>query len=130
MTATSIRVTCALIHRDDRLLAVRRSATMSQPGKWEFPGGKVQAGESDQDCLRRELAEELGLEVRILRQMTAVLHHYPDKSIELVPFVCQWTGGTLHLYEHDAWGWFGPDELSALDWSAADVPILAEWLAL
>lgn len=68
---------------------------MRMPLKWEFPGGKIELGESKADCLRREIQEELGIAIGIGRALTPVEHHYPDFSICLYPFVCTLESGTV-----------------------------------
>lgn len=127
--AKHLQVTCAIIERAGLVLAARRSATMSHPGKWEFPGGKIVPGESPAECLRREIREELGLAVRISNQLCLHTHHYPALTVTLHPFVCTITAGEPHLHEHAAIIWLSPAELFSLDWAEADLPVLAEYLA-
>lgn len=96
------------------------------PGKWEFPGGKIEAGENAESCILREIREELGTEVRIVRRLDPVEHHYPDFSIVLHPFVCE--GSPPVLREHDALLWDRAGNLGDLDWAGADVGVLKEYL--
>jgi len=112
------------------VLATRRSATMSLPLKWEFPGGKLEPGESPQECLHRELHEELGVQVSIAADLPIVTHSYPDFTCTLYPFVCTLAGGELILHEHDQLVWLSPSQLHSLDWLAADLPVLAAYLEL
>lgn len=119
-----IHVTCAIIEQDGFVLATQRSSTMSMPLKWEFPGGKVNAGESLEDCLRRELNEELGVHVKIERPLLPTTYQYPLFTITLYPFVCSIQSGEVTLHEHAALSWLPPRELRALDWADADVPIV------
>jgi 8-oxo-dGTP diphosphatase len=123
-----VHVACAIIERDGRVLATRRSATMSLPLKWEFPGGKLEPGESPQECLHRELHEELGVQVAIEAGLPTVTHNYPDFTCTLYPFVCTLSGGELVLHEHDQLVWLSPPQLHSLDWLAADLPVLAAYL--
>jgi 8-oxo-dGTP diphosphatase len=122
-----LEVACAIIEGDGRVLAAQRSAAMSLPLKWEFPGGKIGSGETPAECLHRELWEELGVEVEILRTMPVATHQYPDFTVTLHPFVCSLTGGVLCNHEHAALGWLLPEELGGLDWAEADLPIVAEY---
>ena len=119
-----IHVACAIIERDGLVLAAQRSATMSLPLKWEFPGGKIDAGESPEECLRRELVEELGVHVRVVRPLPPVTHHYPAFTVTLHPFVCSIESGGLTLHEHAAVTWLRPAELTSLDWAEADFPVI------
>jgi 8-oxo-dGTP diphosphatase len=123
-----VHVACAIIEREGLVLATRRSATMSLPLKWEFPGGKLEPGESPQECLHRELHEELGVQVSISADLPVVTHGYPDFTCTLYPYVCALTGGELTLHEHDQLAWLPPGQLYSLDWLAADLPVLTAYL--
>lgn len=126
-TRPTLDVACALVERDGRLLAVQRSAAMSLPLKWEFPGGKIEPGESPADCLRRELREELGVEVEIGEPLPEVAHDYPDFSVTLHPLRCRIVSGEMTLHEHAEARWLFPSELLTVDWADADLPVLEAW---
>ncbi len=111
------------------MLATQRSAAMSLPLKWEFPGGKIHPGESPEDCLRRELREELGVAVCVLRRLPPHTHAYPAFTVTLHPFVCTIAAGEIVLHEHAAAAWVAPGELGVLDWAEADLPVIAAYLA-
>lgn len=115
-----IEVTCAIIRNDDAILATRRAHGMHLAGQWEFPGGKIEPGEIAEECIVREIAEELNINVRPVERLLAVDHHYPDKSIRLIPFKCEITGGEIQLAEHAEYRWVKQADLSTLDWAAAD----------
>jgi 8-oxo-dGTP diphosphatase len=122
-------VTCGLIERDGKVLCTRRSATMSLPLKWEFPGGKIHEGESPADCLRRELREELGIETEVGRALQPVTHAYPNLSVTLFPFLCRIAPDvSVTLHEHDRAVWLEPGELPSLDWAEADVGVVDAYL--
>jgi len=124
-----IEVTCAIIIDENGLvLATQRSEQMKMPLKWEFPGGKVEAGESLEECLKREIQEELGILVAVGEQLLDHTHHYPDFSIRLIPFICKITSGSIELKEHLKYGWLRAEDLPELDWAEADVPILNHYL--
>lgn len=124
-----IKVTCAIIvDEEGMVLVTQRSERMKLPLKWEFPGGKVEAGESFENCLKREISEELGLEVLVGEQLPANVHHYPDFSISLIPFLCKLISRSIQLSEHAAYRWLRPEELLALDWAEADIPIVESYL--
>lgn len=123
-----LQVTCAIIVNNNKILICQRSAAMRMPMKWEFPGGKIELGESKADCLRREIQEELGIAIGIGRALTPVEHHYPDFSICLSPFVCTLESGTVRPTEHAQVIWVDATELPSYDWAEADVPIVMEYL--
>jgi 8-oxo-dGTP diphosphatase len=123
-----ISVTCAIIERDGFVLAAQRNEAMSMPLKWEFPGGKVHDGESREDCLVREILEELNVLVNIRHPMAPVKYDYDVFSITLYPFICAIAGGEIILHEHRAIKWMTPAELPSLDWAEADIPVVSEYL--
>lgn len=125
-----LHVACAIIERDGRVLAAQRSATMTLPLKWEFPGGKIEAGESPEECLIRELMEELGVTVLLGTALPPATHGYPDFTVTLYPFTCRVAGGTITPHEHHALTWIEPQRMPELDWAAADLPIINTYLAL
>ena len=126
----TILVTCAIIRFDEKILAVQRSATMKLPLKWEFAGGKIEAGESEIDCVKREVLEELNLTIAVKKRLTPVTHAYPDFKITLIPFLADYVSGALKLREHADYVLVDKEELLALDWAEADVPVVEELLLL
>jgi len=92
--------------------------------KWEFPGGKIREGESAEDCIVREIREELGLEIEADAVLPSHIHHYEHVSIELIPFLCRLAGGKLEIAEHVAVKWLRPENLGDLDWAEADVAVM------
>lgn len=122
-----IQVTCAVIERDGLVLAAQRSASMSMPGKWEFPGGKIKPGERPEECLYREIIEELTVEIAVSKPLPLTTHVYPQLTVTLYPFICSITGGAITLHEHAAVTWLPPEKLPTLDWSEADLPVLASY---
>ncbi|MBP1838395.1 (deoxy)nucleoside triphosphate pyrophosphohydrolase [Formosa algae] len=125
-----IQVTCAIILFDDKVLAVQRSKTMKLPLKWEFAGGKIEAGETEIDCIKREIFEELNINIQVNKRLTPVIHEYPDFKIELIPFITEYRSGELKLSEHSDFVIANKKELLNLDWAEADLPVLEEFLAL
>ena len=103
---------------------------MSMPLKWEFPGGKIHVGETPEDCLRRELIEELGITARVGRALQPTTHRYSDFTITLYPFFCAIESGDLIPQEHDEVAWLRPDDLARLDWADADRPVVHSLLAM
>ena len=126
-----INVTCAIIEQADKVLCAQRSEQMNHPLKWEFPGGKQEAGETLETCLVREIQEELGLVIVIREKLPASRHQYHNaKEICLHPFICTVQTGEILLKEHKQIAWLKPHELQALDWAEADIPILHHYLSL
>jgi 8-oxo-dGTP diphosphatase len=122
-------VACAIVvNSDGRVLVTQRSAAMKLPLKMEFPGGKVEKGETPAACLIREIKEELNLDIRIIFEMPANEHVYPDFNIRLIPFVCEITGGVIVLREHAGYCWLDAEGLLDLDWAAADIPVVKSYL--
>jgi 8-oxo-dGTP diphosphatase len=120
-----LQVACAIIEHDGLVLAAQRSDSMSLPLKWEFPGGKIHDGERPEECLARELFEELGVTVSVCEPLPPTTHHYPDFTVTLHPFRCVIDSGEITLHEHAAIRWLQPDRLAELDWAEADLPIIA-----
>lgn len=124
----TIPVTCAIILFDNKILAVQRSETMKLPLKWEFAGGKIESGESEIDCIKREIFEELNIKIEVKERLTPVIHQYPKFKIELIPFTAEYVSGELKLKEHCNYILANKDELTTLDWAEADLPILKDYI--
>ena len=123
-----LRVTCAIVVDGARVLCTQRGPTMSLPGEWEFPGGKIEPGESAEDCIVREIQEELNLEIRLIEQGPSAFYPYkPGAMLELMPFVAVCVGGRLHLREHAQARWCEAHKLDELAWAQADLEIVAWW---
>lgn len=127
-TRKHLQVTCAIIKRDGFVLVAKRSATMSMPLKWEFPGGKIRQGETKEACLVREILEELDIVVSILKPLPPNTHDYPETTVTLYPFLCRIESGVITLSEHSDVVWIDPKGLLTLDWAAADVPIVTNYI--
>jgi 8-oxo-dGTP diphosphatase len=132
MVTAMIDVVCAVIENpeDGCVLACRRPQGKHLAGLWEFPGGKVDAGESPEAALVREIREELGVAVTVGRALEPVLWSYEKGAIRLMPYLCFITDGSPQAIEHEELRWCAPDEVGALDWAEADVPILVQLAAL
>jgi len=125
-----IRVTCAIIEKENRVLVVQRSAKMSLPLKWEFPGGKIENNESEEDCIIREIKEELNVDIEVLKKLQSSFYDYLNISIELIPFIVKEVGGEIKLLEHANYSYILKEELLKLDWAEADIPIVKTYLNL
>ena len=123
---TPIKVTCAIITYQNKILAVQRSKRMSMPLKWEFPGGKIEEGESEIDCIKREIKEELNINIEVLDRLTTSIYNYLTFTIELIPFTSIYVSGELKLKEHNQYLLLDKEELDQLDWAKADWAIVRE----
>ncbi|WET68820.1 (deoxy)nucleoside triphosphate pyrophosphohydrolase [Sphingobacterium sp.] len=118
-----IKVVCGIIFKDDLVLICRRKAEKSLGGYWEFPGGKVEDGESNEESLLRELIEELNLKVKIKQHFFDTVHQYDNGAIELISFICETENIASESTDHDQLQWVKVSDL--LDWklAPADIPI-------
>jgi len=126
-----IEVVCGII-RDERgrVLAGLRPNGKHLGGLWEFPGGKVDPGESARQALVRELREELGIDVEVCVALEPVCWQYETVRIKLLPHVCEIRGGMIEALSHERLDWYALDDLRGLEWAPADVPVLAQIEAL
>jgi 8-oxo-dGTP diphosphatase len=118
-----LKVTCALIIEDNRLLITQNNIDSDHPLQWEFPGGKVQKNESFEDCIKREIKEELDIEIKILKTLEPVVFDYGIKKIELIPFLCSIKKGDVCLKVHRDLEWITFEKLDFIDFSGADLAL-------
>jgi 8-oxo-dGTP diphosphatase len=120
----AIEVAAGLVFRGGHLLITQRSPEAHCGGLWEFPGGKREAGESFEECLKRELREELGIEVKVREMIESLRHDYPDKSVFIKFFHCEWLENEPRpLHCHDL-AWISAVDLSRYQFPAADARLL------
>jgi 8-oxo-dGTP diphosphatase len=119
-----IEVSCAIIMKDSKILAVQRAPESSHPWKWEFPGGKIQYGETAAQCIIREIEEELRLRIEVLDQLKFIEFDYGSMQIRLIPFICRIAFGDIILTEHVAKCWFDFDQWQTIDWLGADYELI------
>src|ERR1700742_232609 len=119
-------VAAALVDPDGRVLIAQRPEGKSMAGLWEFPGGKIETGERPEDCLIRELHEELGITVKepCLAPFTFASHAYTDFHLLMPLYLCRRWEGTARAREHNALKWVRPRDLSQYPMPAADVPLI------
>ena len=120
----TIDVTAALVFRSGRLLITQRPAASHLGGLWEFPGGKVEPGETFETALVRELREELGIEVVVGELIETIEHEYPEKRVRLKFFRCEWQAHEPQLLGCPAFAWITREELSRYEFPAADARLL------
>ena len=126
MKIDAIQVVAAAIFQNDKVLCVQRDEHEKEyvSLKWEFPGGKVEVGESREEALVREIREELSVDIEVSEFLMTVEHTYPDFHLTMHVFKCVLEQGEITLNEHVALKWLSIDELDQLDWAAADVPVV------
>jgi mutator protein MutT len=115
-----IVVAAAIIRKDQHILLTKRPPKVHLENLWEFPGGKVEPGESLEAALRRELREELDIEAEVLDEFFTTTHHYPTKSVELHFFNCTIASGELRAIEVAEFRWVKPSDLHAYEFPEAD----------
>jgi 8-oxo-dGTP diphosphatase len=118
------KVTCALIFEKGKFLVTQRGSHPHHSYQWEFPGGKMARGESEEQCVRREIKEELNIGVKVVEKLHPVKHNYNFNEIELIPFVCKKISGELKLSEHIDFKWLEWFEIENEDISEADKQLL------
>ena len=115
----TIRVVAAVMTRDGKVFATRRGYGVWK-GCWEFPGGKMEAGETPQEALVREIREELDAEIEVGALLDAVEWDHPDFHLTMHCFVCTLVSDSLHLNEHEASAWLSRETLTSVKWLPAD----------
>ena len=113
-------VTAAIIISDGKVLIARRNPMLSNGGRWEFPGGKVNPGEDPRSCLKREIREELGIEIEVFDKLGNVSHAEDQRSLKLLFYRANWTAGDMHLRDHSEIEWVRADRLSEYDLTPPD----------
>lgn len=119
-----INVTAAIIEKGGKFLIAKRAKGKHLENKWEFPGGKIEAQETPQECLRRELEEEFGITAEIGNFVTESIFDYGDRTIRLLGYNAKYISGEFRLNAHDEIRWVSADELSNFDFAEADLPIV------
>lgn len=128
--SSKIRVVAAMLERDGKYLITQRRPTASLPLLWEFPGGRVEGGESDEAALARELAEEMEIEVEVRERVIHVQHSYPAYDIDFCVYRCKLVSGDIkHGKVHDH-RWVSPGDLDQYEFPAADEKTVAQLLNL
>jgi len=120
----TIEVAAGLVFHAGRLLITQRHADDHLGGLWEFPGGKREPGETFEECLRRELREELGIEVAVHELIETITHEYPERTVELRFFRCQLVSGEPQTLDCAAFRWVELPELDAHTFPPADERLL------
>ena len=119
----TVRVAAAVIRDNNRIFATARGYGAFK-GKWEFPGGKIEMGETSQEALKREIMEELATEIKVGELIDTIEYDYPDFHLTMECFWCEVVNGGLELKEHEAARWLMREELYNVEWLPADVRLI------
>ncbi|WP_438423194.1 (deoxy)nucleoside triphosphate pyrophosphohydrolase [Aquimarina macrocephali] len=125
-----IKVVCGIIYNDNKVLICRRKPEKSLGGYWEFPGGKVEENENNEESLIRELKEELEMKVNIESFFKSSEHAYENFTIELIAYVCNFVSSSFKLTDHDRYEWIEPNDLLNWKLAPADIPIAEELIKI
>lgn len=128
-----INVVGAVIRVEGKILCARRGSEGALPGLWEFPGGKIEHGETPEEALVREITEELLCEIAVGPRIATTTYQYDFGEVTLTTFYCDLIAGEPQLTEHSEVRWLPPARLTELEWAPADIPaverIMAEYAA-
>ena len=119
----TINVVAAVVMKEGKVFATQRGYGEFKDG-WEFPGGKVEAGESPEEALRREIREELEVEVNVGDLIDTIEYDYPAFHLSMKCYACTIVGGSPHLLEHEAARWLSADQLDSVAWLPADITLI------
>ena len=125
----AIEVVAAIIKKDDKIFITKRSYG-DFIDMWEFPGGKVEVGETQEEALIREIEEELELDITNLNYLTTVEYYYPSFHLIMHCFICEICGGTLSLNAHNDAKWVSLEQLASQKWIPADIEVVEKLLAV
>lgn len=128
MNKNILKVSCAIIEENGKILVAQRSEKMNLPLKWEFPGGKIRVNERGEDGISREIREELGLQIQVYGSLNPSIFVEENRVIVLFPYICKIIGGKLDISEHKMILWDYPENFLNIDWAPADIPVLNEYL--
>lgn len=121
-----IKVVAGVIYNKNKFLIAKRNFQKSQGGLWEFPGGKVELGETNEDALKREIKEELNIEIEVGEYLTTHIHNYSDKIIELICYKAKIITGEIELLEHEDYKFITTKDFNKYKFAEADEEILKE----
>ena len=122
MTKKIIEVVGAAIIKDNKVLAMQRGEQMTLPGMWEFPGGKIEANETEEQALIREIKEELNITIEIRDYINEASYDYDFGTVNLKVYTAEIVAGEISMEEHSDGKWVTADELMAIDWAPVDIP--------
>jgi len=119
-----IKVVAALIRNDNKILIAKRSTgDLNIIGKWEFPGGKVEATETEKQAIEREILEEFEMTIKAKKFIVNNVYEYPNKVVDLRLYDCEYLDGEFHLHDHSEYMWVSKEDLLTYDLAPADIPL-------
>lgn len=113
-------VAAVIINEENKILITKRNLKKDQGGLWEFPGGKIEAGETEQEALKREIKEELDIEIEVEKRIGNKVHKYTEKEIDLIAYKAKKVNGNLQLLEHEDYHWIDKKEMEQFRFAEAD----------
>ena len=117
-------VTAAVLVKDGKIFIAKRNATDPLAHTWEFPGGKIDTGETPEACLKREMAEEFEMDVTVGEYLGESIYHYDHGAVRLLAYRTHWNGGPIYPREHADYRWVTRDQLDRFEFSPADIPFV------
>lgn len=115
-----IEVVAGIIYKDTKFLIAQRNLKKSQGGFWEFPGGKVEKGETYEEALKREIKEEFDADIEVREYVSEIIHHYPEKDIKLIFYKAKLISPNVKLLEHEDFRWITKSDKNNFEFSGAD----------
>ena len=124
MAVKPVKVAAGLVFKDEKLLITKRLKNIHLGGMWEFPGGKLELGESYEICLKREMFEELGVKVNVSYEFEEVLHRYSEMTVLIKFFICSLSSGTPKAIQCSEFQWINRRDLTRYNFPAADIKVI------
>lgn len=121
-----IEVVCAVIIKENKILIAQRSEKMKLPLKWEFPGGKLNEAENEEQAIIREIKEELNIEILPIKRISSNIHNYGSFKINLIAYLCDYIAGEIELIEHKDFKFVDFENLMDYDLAEADIPFIED----
>ena len=118
-----VEVVAGIIYKGDKFLIAQRNLKKSQGGLWEFPGGKLEVGETAAEALKREIKEEFNADIRVDKYIGENVHHYPEKDIKLMFYKARLIGDKIEALEHEDFKWITKEDKDNFEFAGADIKV-------
>jgi len=119
-----LTVTCAVIINDGKIFIARRNPNQKMGGVWEFPGGKIEKGETTEECIVREIKEEFSIDIRVKKFLGRSFYDYNDFTINLLAYYVEWLSGEMIPVDHDMTAWVDLEEIKEYNLARGDIPFI------